>query len=169
MLPQIADLMEKMESQRQELLAALAGLSEDDARQHPNDEWSAKQQLAHLVQAEPTWMEWAQTIQENPGVAVGQTPEQGQIFLKDVDNADSKPLALWLERLQQTRADTLKLLQEIGLTGSQETLERKGTHRSFGEMNVLQFLRGIYRHDRMHMEQVLGREQSFVPRNAPGG
>ena len=169
MLPQIADLMEKMESQHQELLAAMAGLSEDDSQQHPNGEWSAKQQLAHLVQAEPTWMQWAQAIQENPGVAVGQTPEQGQIFLKDVDNADSEPLTLWLERLQQTRTDTLKLLQEIGLTGNQETLERKGTHRSFGEMNVLQFLRGIYRHDRMHMEQVLGREPSFVPRNAPGG
>ena len=90
---------------------------------------------------------------------------RGRFFLDDVDDADARPLAWWLERLRQSRTDTLRILQEMDLS-TQEVAQRKGTHRSFGEMSVLQILRGLYRHDRMHTDQLLGREQSFVPREA---
>ena len=80
MLPQIADLIEKLESHRQELLNVLEGLSEEEAQLHSGSEWSAKQQVAHLIHAEPTWLGWAQAVQETPGISVGQAPDEGQIF-----------------------------------------------------------------------------------------
>lgn len=167
MLPEIEDLLEKMEAHRTELLAILEGLSKEAAERRPEGEWSAKQQVAHLVQAEPAWVEWARTVHDKPGTAVGQTPDEGQIFLQDVDTADNRPLSWWLERLRETRAETLKALNEMDLS-SEDALARAGRHRTFGDMNVLQFLRALYRHDRMHMDQLTGREQSFVPRQAPG-
>lgn len=167
MLPQVQDLMEKLESHRRELLEVLSGLSEEEAERHPSGEWSAKQQVAHLVHAEPVWMDWAQAIQKTPGISLGQRPDEGQIFVRGVDDADCKPLAWWLERLQETRAETLRRLQGMDLS-TEEALTKKGTHRTFGEMNVLQVLRGIYRHHRMHTDQLVGREQSFVPRQRSG-
>ncbi|MCH7705793.1 MAG: DinB family protein [Chloroflexi bacterium] len=168
MRPEIEDLLEKMEAHRTELLAILEGLSNEAAERHPEGEWSAKQQVAHLVQAEPTWLGWARTVRDEPGATVGQTPDEGQVFLEDVDTADSHSLSWWLERLRETRAETLKGLDDMDLSSS-EALGRAGRHRTFGDMNVLQFLRALYRHDRMHMEQLTGREQSFVPRRASGG
>lgn len=167
MLPEIQELLEKMEAHREELLTILEGLSMEAAERHPEGEWSAKQQVAHLIQAEPTWLEWAKSVHDEPGTTVGQTPEEGQIFLQDVDTADSLPMSWWVERLRESRAETLKGLEGMDLSSS-EAIGRAGRHRNFGDMNVLQFLRAIYRHDRMHMEQLTGREQSFVPRQVPG-
>ena len=46
---QIAELSQKMISEREKLLAALESVSEDDASQPPKEgEWNAKQQMAHL-------------------------------------------------------------------------------------------------------------------------
>ncbi|MEE8443463.1 MAG: DinB family protein [Dehalococcoidia bacterium] len=167
MLPQVEELLDKLESHRRELLEVLSGMSEEEASRHPGGEWSAKQQVAHLVHAEPVWLDWAQAIQNTPGISLGQTLEEGQIFLRDVDDADSKPLTWWLERLQETRTETLRHLQELDLA-TEEALSKKGTHRTFGEMNVLQALRANYRHHRMHIDQMQGREQSFVPRQQSG-
>ncbi len=167
MLPEIEELLEKMEAHRTELVAILEGLSKEAAERHPDGEWSAKQQVAHLIQAEPTWVEWARTVRNEPGSTVGQTPEKGQIFLEDLNIADNHPLSWWLEQLRETRAETLKDLGDMDLSPG-DALARAGRHRPFGEMNVLQFLRALYRHDRMHMDQLTGREQSFAPRQASG-
>ena len=69
-----------------------------------------------------------------------------------------------LRELSSARSDTLAAID--GLTG--DDLKRSGKHLLFGEMSVLQMLRSLYRHDRMHMDQMAGREVSFTPRT-PGG
>ncbi len=166
MLSEVADLLEKLQAERQDLLNILRGFSEEKAQEHPHGEWSAKQQVAHLVQGEPEWLGWALEIYTTPGATVGQPQEVEQPFLKFVQDADSKPLLWWIEQLQQVRAQTLQHLEQMD-TASAEAMQRKGTHRTWGEMNVLQFLRGIYRHDRMHRDQLLDREQGFTPRRAP--
>ncbi len=163
MLPQVVELLDKLETERQSLLNDLATLSDEQALEHPNGEWSAKQQLAHLVEGEPEWLAWALAVYHGPGATVGQPPDVEQPFLRDVAEADAKPLAWWLTRLGETRAQTLWRIHEMDLS-SAEALERRGVHRTWGEMNVLQLLRGIYRHDRMHRDQLLDQEQSFVPR-----
>ena len=167
MLPEIQELLEKMEAHRADLLTILEGLSSEAAELHPEGEWSAKQQVAHLIQAEPTWLAWARSVHDEPGTTVGQSPEEGQIFLQDVDTADSRAMSWWVERLRESRAETLTGLEGMDLSSS-EAIGRAGRHRNFGDMNVLQFLRAIYRHDRMHMDQLMGREQSFVLRRASG-
>lgn len=163
LLPQVADLLAKLATERQELLNVFSLLSDEQAQEHPNGEWSAKQQMAHLVEGEPEWLGWALSVYHSPGITVGQPPEVEQPFLRDVAEADSQPLAWWLRRLGETRAQTLHRIDDIN-PSSADAINRRGVHRTWGEMTVLQLLRGIYRHDRMHRDQLLGQEQSFTPR-----
>lgn len=164
---ELADLYAKLTEHRRQLLRTLEGMTEEHAEVHPNGEWSVKQQLAHLCQAEETWVDWALTVLKAPGSLVGQTREEGQIFTREVDKADQMPLKYWLTRLKIARAQTLRRLASANLTT--EGLQRKGVHRAYGEMTVLQFLRALYRHDRMHMDQIAGRPPSFVPGQRPAG
>ncbi len=163
LLPQVAEFLDKLATERQELLNVLAVLSDERAQEHPNGGWSAKQQMAHLVEGEPEWLGWALAVCHRPGGTIGQPPEVEQPFLRDVAEADSKPLAWWLRRLEETRAQTLQRIDEMNLS-SADVIDKRGVHRTWGEMTVLQLLRGIYRHDRMHRDQLLGQEQSFTPR-----
>lgn len=164
---ELVDLYAKLADHRRQLLRMLEGMTEEQAEVHPNGEWSVKQQLAHLCQAEEAWVDWALTVLENPGTQVGQTREEGQIFTRGVDTADQFPLKYWLTRLKTARAQTLRRIASANLTP--ENLQRKGIHRTFGEMTVLQFLRALYRHDRMHMDQIAGRPPSFIPGQRPSG
>ena len=57
-----------------------------------------------------------------------------------------------LRELASARSDTMAGIE--GLT--EDELKRRGKHLLFGEMSVLQMLRSLYRHDRMHMDRVAG-------------
>ena len=46
--------------------------------------------------------------------------------------------------------------------------ERTASTRAFGELTSLQWLRSYYRHDRMHIAQIEGRESGYRPRYAEG-
>ena len=78
-----------------------------------------------------------------------------------MDIANNHPLQFWIDKLNQNRLDNIKLIESMNLD-SQEKILSSGKHRIFGDMNVIQFLRAIYRHDRMHLDQILGNEQSFI-------
>ena len=172
MIDEIRELFDKIASQRKSLLDVLSSISDKDATIKPKDKgtgeegdgWSVKQQIAHLIHAEPTWIEWADSILTNPGAVVGQEPvEDGdsQIFLNDLDIANEHPLEFWVDKLNQNRLDNINLIESMNLD-SQDKILSSGKHRIFGDMNVIQFLRAIYRHDRMHLDQILGNEQSFI-------
>ena len=172
MIDEIRELFDKIASQRKSLLDVLSSISDKDATVKPKDKgtgeegdgWSVKQQIAHLIHAEPTWIEWADSILTNPGAVVGQEPvEDGdsQIFLNDLDIANEHPLEFWVDKLNQNRLDNINLIESMNLD-SQDKILSSGKHRIFGDMNVIQFLRAIYRHDRMHLDQILGNEQSFI-------
>ena len=153
-------LLEKLESQRGELLCQVREMTDEEASRRSDREWSAKEQLAHLATFERLWLEWAMKVREEPGCEVGPPPPNPPAYAE----AQARPLADLLRELASTRSDTLAAID--GLTD--DDLGRTGKHLLFGEMSVLQMLRSLYRHDRMHMDQMAGREVSFTPRT-PGG
>ncbi len=156
-MSEMDELVQKLSSQRQEFLACLEQLSDQQAGQRPAEkEWCAKEQLAHLVQMEKRWLDWALQVRDNPGCSVGATHGNPEGF----PEALTCPLSDLLRQLADVRQDTLKVIQGLG----QEELQRKGKHTEFGEMSVLQMLRAPYRHDRMHLEQIQGKEVTFRPR-----
>jgi len=156
----LRECLEKLRQERRALLDLVQRLDDEEASHHPHGEWSVKQQLAHLGLAEQAWLEWALFVREHPGEPFGQEDPQQQPFPPPED-ADRYPLRHWITHLKAVRWATLHRLRSAGLT--EEDLRKTGRHRAFGEMSVLQCLRALYRHDRMHRDQIQGRPPSFVP------
>ncbi|MEE9201823.1 MAG: DinB family protein [Dehalococcoidia bacterium] len=156
-MSELDELTEKLTSQRQELLSCLEQLDDQQAGQRPaQSEWCAKEQLAHLVQMEQRWVDWALQVRDNPGCTVS----AGTGNPEGYPEAAAGSLSDLLRQLADTRQDTLRVIRGLG----PEELQRKGRHTEFGEMSVLQMLRAPYRHDRMHLEQIQGKEVTFRPR-----
>ena len=158
---ELEELLEKLESHRQELVSQVQEMSEEEAgRRLAEGEWSAKEQLVHLAAFERLWLEWAMKVRDEPGSEVGPPSPNPPAY----PEAETRSVADLLQELASARSDTLAAIE--GLTDDE--LKRRGKHLLFGEMSVLQMLRSLYRHDRMHMDQMTGREASFRPRT-PGG
>jgi uncharacterized damage-inducible protein DinB len=158
---ELNELLQKLESNRRELVSQVEEMSEEEAgRRLAEGEWSAKEQLVHLATFERLWLEWAMKVRDEPGSKVGPPAPNPPGY----PEAESRSVAELLQELASARADTLAAIE--GLTDDE--LKRRGKHLLFGEMSVLQMLRSLYRHDRMHMDQMAGREASFRP-GGPGG
>lgn len=153
-----SDLMKlrrKLEEERNKLLALVSGMTDAERRRKPApNEWSPHEQLAHLAEMEPIWLEWALTIARNPGAEIGR---QGVTPTPSVASAPTLPFSELLAGLNEARATTLAVLDELKLS----QLDNLGRHRWFGPMTTIQCLRAIYRHDRMHADQIQGKESSF--------
>jgi len=157
---ELEELLEKLESQRGQLVSQARQMTDEEAGRRPSERaWSAKEQLLHLVTFERQWLEWAMTVRDEPGSEVGPPPPNPEAY----PEAQTRPLDDVLRELASARSDTIAAIE--GLTT--EELQSRGKHLLFGEMSVLQMLRSLYRHDRMHMDQISGREPSFRP-GAPG-
>ena len=159
--PELEELLEKLESQRGQLVGQARQMTDEEAGHRPSErDWSAKEQLLHLVTFERQWLEWAMTVRDEPGSEVGPPPPNPEAY----PEAQTRSLDDVLLELATARSDTLAAIE--GLTT--EELQQRGRHLLFGEMSVLQMLRTLYRHDWMHMDQIAGRETSFRP-DASGG
>ena len=158
---ELEELLQKLESHRRELVHQVQEMTEEEASRRPAErEWSAKEQLVHLAAFERLWLEWAMKVRDEPGSDVGPPRPNPSAY----PEAETRSLADLLGELGSARSDTVAAIE--GLTDDE--LKRRGKHLLFGEMSVLQMLRSLYRHDRMHMDQMAGREGSFRPRT-PGG
>jgi len=136
-------------------------MGEEEAGRRPAEgEWSAKEQLVHLAAFERLWREWSMQVRDQPGCQVGPPPPNPPAY----PEAESRSVADLLQELASARGDTLAAIE--GLTDDE--LNRRGKHLLFGEMSVLQMLRSLYRHDRMHMDQMAGRDASFRLRTPDG-
>jgi len=158
---ELEELLQKLESHRGELMRQVQEMSEEEAGRRPAEgEWSAKEQLVHLAAFERLWREWSMQVRDEPGCQVGPPPPNPPAY----PEAESRSVADLLQELASARGDTLAAIE--GLTDDE--LNRRGKHLLFGEMSVLQMLRSLYRHDRMHMDQMAGRDASFRLRTPDG-
>jgi uncharacterized damage-inducible protein DinB len=153
---ELEELLQKLESQRRELVGQVQGMTEEEASRRPSEgEWSAKEQVAHLATYERLWLGWTMKVRDEPGCEVGPTSPNPPAY----SGAQTRSLDDLLQELASVRSETVVAIE--GLT--EDELKRRGKHSLFGEMSVLQMLRSLYRHDRMHMDQMAGRESSFRP------
>lgn len=169
-VPEREDLLVRLRETRQELLDVLAsrGFTEETAQvpTKPGEggeaEWSAKQQLAHLAEVERLWADWARRAAlGDPNVGPKANAPDGQISGTQF-TAHSHSLASLIRQLGDARQHSLEIIAGI----PDEALGRTG-HTHSGELTVLQMLRALYRHDRMHIDQIKGQETSFRPRIVP--
>lgn len=164
----ITELLEKMAEQRDALLAEAEALSDEAASSAPPDGegeagWSPKQQLAHLAEMEVAYRAWVRRAldEDDPDVTKGTHIDPPAIRLED---AQSRSVADLTAQLREQRATTLRLIESL----SPEQFDRTASQRMFGKLTVMQWLRSYYRHDRMHRDQMAGRDPDYKP-NFVGG
>jgi hypothetical protein len=164
----ISDLLVKMKEQRELLLAEAESLSDEAAGLAPPDgegeaAWSAKQQLAHLAEMETAYRAWVQRAlaEDDPDVTSGTDVPPPAIRL---EQAAGRSVADLAAQLRVERATTMRMIEAM----TPEQYDRTAQQRMFGRLTVLQWLRSYYRHDRMHRDQMAGRDPNYKPKYAGG-
>ncbi len=163
----IRGLVEKMTEEREKLLAQIEALSEEQAAFEPADaegeaQWSAKQQCAHLAEMETAYRAWVERAlaEDNPDVSL----VRGEPVAIPLQDANEHRVGELAAQLRDQRAKTLALIERL----RPEQFDRPATHRRFSTLSVLHWLRSYYRHDRMHQDQIAGRDPAYKPRFASG-
>ncbi len=163
----IRELLDKMAAERNALLAEAEAMSEADAEWAPADaegeaQWSAKEQLAHLAEMETAYRAWVQrALDEDDPDVTGVLGERPAIALTE---ARGRGVAELTAQLREQRVRTLDLIESM----TEEQFERTASQPMFGRLTALQWLRSYYRHDRMHRDQMAGREPSYKPKFVTG-
>ena len=161
---QIQELREKMRAERGKLIDELEALHEEEAQRSTSGEgqWSAKQQMAHLCEMETAYRAWVERAltEDNPNVdgVLGEPPAIARPKAHDHTAAEH------LAEMRRQRALTEAVIDDIAA----EQFERTATQQMFGTRTVMQWLRSYYRHDRMHSDQVSGRDPAYKPRFTNG-
>jgi hypothetical protein len=165
---QIDELIDKMTQQRDALLAQIEAFEDATASYEPPSgegeaQWSVKQQCAHLAEMETAYRTWVERglAEDNPDV----TRDRGGPVAIPLEVANERSVAELTRQLRDQRAITLDLIKSM----RPEDFDRTATQRMFGTLTLLQWLRSYYRHDRMHADQIAGREPEYKPRFAGGG
>ena len=155
------DLIEKLEENRKGLLEVVATLSEEQAEtpQKAGDR-SPKGQLMHLAEAEHHYVwTWALRSRDEDSPDLAGLPDPGATGEAPLfDHANALSLTELLAKLEHERQLTYRFIAET----ADSEMERTGRGTPFGDLSVHQFLKSLYRHDRMHQDEVLGRESSYV-------
>lgn len=161
---QINELTTKMREERDRLLAVLGEMTDRDANLPTTGEgeWSAKQQMSHLCEMETAYRAWVAAALREDGANLDSV--RGEKPAIPLEEANAHSIGEHLAEMRSQREKTLALIASM----RPEDFERTATHRMFGTLTVMQWLRSYYRHDRMHYDQVRGEEPEYKPRYAGG-
>jgi hypothetical protein len=164
---QIRELLEKMAAERERFIAQARTLTDAEASRRPTGktgeaEWSAKEQLAHLWEMERNYIAWVRRalVEDEPDL----TGVRGAPVDIPVERANQHTVPELLDALARERAGTLAFITSLTL----DQFDRRASQPMFGSLTVLQWLRSFYRHDRMHTDQIAGREPEYKPRFVDG-
>lgn len=158
----VETLLSKMETERASLLAAAERLSDAEADSVPADaegeeQWTAKEQLAHLWEMERSYVAWCRAAVAEDGADLrGVTGEPVRI---PIEKAPGHTVAELVSELKAERSQTVAFIRGLEL----EAFARVGRSPAFGDLTVMQWLRSFYRHDRQHCAQIEGRQSDYQP------
>jgi hypothetical protein len=164
---EIRELLDKMAAEREALLAQAEALTEEQASFASDDSegeagWSPKEQLAHLAEMETAYRRWVERALAEDDPDVGMTG--GDRVAIPLTAAAGRTLGELTAQLREQREVTLRLIGSM----TQEQFERTASQPMFGRLTVMQWLRSYYRHDRMHRDQMAGRDPSYKPKFVGG-
>ena len=160
-------LIAKMALERGKLIAAAEGLRGGDADRVPVDavgeeQWTAKEQLAHLMEMERGYIAWCRAALVENGADVSGV--RGIAVEIPIEHAPEHSVRTLLDALIEERGRTNHFIRSLLL----EQFSRTAVTPGFGELTVMQYLRSFYRHDRQHTAQIEGRQSDYQPNFASG-
>ncbi|MSQ33116.1 MAG: DinB family protein [Dehalococcoidia bacterium] len=158
------DMVAKLAQHREALLAIVH--DHDDAwftKRAKEGDRTRKGMLKHLCGAEHSYIQvWARRArdEDNPDLRLGGTLGRVPLF----DEAVQMTLAELSQQLHDQRVKTLEFIAE---TGDGE-MERPIHGTAFGTLTVKQCVKSMYRHDQMHIDEMLGKAQTYDIRTQDG-
>jgi hypothetical protein len=165
----VEELFQKLDAERSRFMAQAERLSEQGALFVPKNaegeaQWTAKEQFSHMCEMEARYRAWIRACLAEDNADLTDARADGSEVEIPLERANAHPLPDHLAALRRARERTLALLRGL----PPEAYDRSGTHPLFGTLTVLQWARSYYRHDRMHLDQIAGREPEYRPRYAGG-
>lgn len=163
------DLVAKLEQNRGELLELARSLTPERAESRKQEgDRTPKGMLLHVAEAEHHYVwNWAARArdEDEPDFALPRVGTGGGGVAALFDQANDWDVDGLTSRMREVRESTLRF---IGGTTDLE-FERVGRNSPFGDLTVHQFLKSLYRHDRMHIDEMQGRDQTYIIKTADGG
>ncbi len=158
-----ADLLEKLQSHHDELIATVRQRSTEELSRPPAPgEWSALEQLEHQLLADDIWTAMAAraAVEDEPDLAelwaTYRVVEESNPFPPPGEPRTLDELVTLLEERHRKNLEIVAAIPD-------EAFGRKGLNTGWGNLTVMQMLRGVYRHHRMHIDQIELKESSFKP------
>jgi hypothetical protein len=161
---EIADnIVDNLERSRQEFMAAVAGLTESQAKVRPDPErWSVLDCVEHVTSVEERFLGFLQKAEKLDAPRVDREKEAGlTVRIPDRSTRVKAPEAVVPTGRFQTLAEAIDQFN-AGRTRSIQFAEQCGdelyclasAHPRFGPMNGVEFLIIIAGHSRRHAEQI---------------
>jgi hypothetical protein len=142
------DLMQGLEETGRILATEFNHLDEAMTAASPEpEEWSVKQNIAHISEIEPGLVDEAVVIAAQPGALIGHPP--GALWGEAQHTANGRPLAELVREFEVVNRDTLARVAVL----TDEDLTRTGTHRGSGMVTVYGALMVALGHRRGHIFQ----------------
>ncbi len=157
-------MVAKLAEHRQALLAIVD--NHDDAwfsQRAKEGDRTRKGMLKHLSEAEHSYIQvWATRArdEDNPDLRLSGTLGRVPLF----DEAAQMSLAELSQKLHDQRVKTLEFIAGTG----DEEMERPIHGTAFGTLTVKQCIKSMYRHDQMHIDEMLGKAQTYDIRTRDG-
>lgn len=158
------EMVAKLAQHRRVLLDIVDG--HDDAwftQRAKEGDRTRKGMLKHLYETEHSYVwVWAKRARDeaNPDLRTGGSVRNVPLF----DEALKMSLGDLRQKLLEQRGRTLEFIAETG----DEEMERPVHGTPFGTLTVKQCIKSMYRHDQMHIEEMLGQAQSYNIRTQDG-
>jgi len=111
--------------------------------------WQVRQVLAHFISAERAYQKYIEDV------LIGGAGAPRDLDIDAFNEAEAPalsavPIVDLIARYRQTRADTLGLTDRL----EEADLSRLGYHPWFGEKELAWYLKLLYRHNTMHLQDV---------------
>jgi hypothetical protein len=169
-VPEIESLKNKFEQERSKLLALVRTLAPTDLFLAQDGNWSVKDILAHIANAERVNVRFARQMleQEHPvqiTSAADDFPDFEGPFELDRYNAYIHTKVRdhsWnevMDALDKAHGETLAWIETLRA----EDLERGGLHAAWGEQTVRSMLKILILHDKMHALEIGRRIKASEP------
>ncbi len=163
----VETLLTKMAAERAPLLAAAERLTDAEAEAVPanaegEEQWTAKEQLAHLWEMERSYLAWCRAALAEDGVDLSEV--RGDPVSIPIEEAPGHDVTELTAILRTERDGTIAFIESLPL----DAFARTATSPAFGELTVMQWLRSFYRHDRQHGAQIEGRRSDYRPNFTSG-
>ncbi len=153
------ELVEKLAESRQALLQGTAALP----AQRLTEPWKAGDRspmamLLHIITTERMYRDqWGKRARDEEAPDLAQNSAVIQVIDPTFAEANRMTLDALMRNLREEREKTLAFVAET----SDGEFDRVGRNSLFGDLTLLQYLKSLYRHDLMHVDEMAGREVRY--------